>query len=846
MGQKAGSTSVPWSSLGLGQFIAVGGEQSALFRDGVHVHVMPEVDDGLLRVAYGDVAAEGSPLFDLGLLYRSLFPREPDHSLASACAARGVPFQSKSPAISVGKLLVRVLFEAAALDREMLQLVGYLCGGAVRDVLLGLVSLPVLAESAPELAPEGAEPQTATACGERACPTSVDVLGPDGLIAQELPTYEVRRGQLDMAAAVEETLRTAGALCVEAGPGTGKTFAYLVPALARLEDESAARVVVCTRTKQLQDQIFHKDLPFLVSRMGSRAATALLKGRENYLCLRRWEILVREMSEGFEQGRLASLAALGRWVFDTETGDIEENSAFLAQEDARELWSRLGDSPTSCSGSFCPHVEECFSIRARRRARKADLVVVNHSLLLSDAAAGNVILGKYGQLIVDEAHALEATARLAFTSTLSESRVERVADELGPGRSGRRHGWFDRLSLAPDDAQLRKAVEISGRVRMLAARVVHAVGACVVDDRRGPLPAPSLGSAELGDMRGALRQWELVVEETIGLLRDEPELAHEGEGGLAAIRELIHVCDVLAAPVDDNAVHWYEREFGRLALHVTPLDVAPILEARLYGGIESIVLTSATLSLGGDFAYLDESLGLSRAFDPVRTAVVESPFPYANLMRILLPADLPSVSADPSAYAEALAELLVDLHTTLDRNGLVLFTSYDLLFEVHARIRDRVPTLAQGVDGSRTSLLERFRRERGGCVLLGTDSFWEGVDLPGEELEYVVVTRLPFAVPTDPVFAALSAEVERRGRDAFVHLALPQAVLRLRQGVGRLIRTSADRGVVVLTDDRIRTKPYGRRFLESLPVRVEVVGSASVACEAARWFERAARGEGRA
>ncbi|MCX6100013.1 MAG: hypothetical protein NTV92_01010 [Candidatus Bipolaricaulota bacterium] len=182
----------------------------------------------------------------------------------------------------------------------------------------------------------------------------------------------------------------------------------------------------------------------------------------------------------------------------------------------------------------------------------------------------------------------------------------------------------------------------------------------------------------------------------------------------------------------------------------------------------------------------------------------------------------------------------------LDRNGLVLFTSYDLLFDVHARIRDRVPTLAQGVDGSRTSLLERFRRERGGCVLLGTDSFWEGVDLPGEELEYVVVTRLPFAVPTDPVFAALSAEVERRGRDAFVHLALPQAVLRLRQGVGRLIRTSADCGVVVLTDDRIRTKPYGRRFLESLPVRVEVIGSASVAREAARWFERAARGEGRA
>jgi ATP-dependent DNA helicase DinG len=224
----------------------------------------------------------------------------------------------------------------------------------------------------------------------------------------------------------------------------------------------------------------------------------------------------------------------------------------------------------------------------------------------------------------------------------------------------------------------------------------------------------------------------------------------------------------------------------------------------------------------------------------VRTAVVESPFHYEKLMRILLPADFPPVSADSGAYADALASLLVELHDALDRNGLVLFTSYELLFEVRERIHSRVPTLAQGVDGSRSALLERFRRERGGCLLLGTDSFWEGVDLPGEELEYVVVTRLPFAVPTDPVFAALSEELERRGIDAFTHLALPQAVLRLRQGVGRLIRTAADRGVVVVTDDRIRTKSYGRRFSEALPVRVETLATASaVAREAVRWFENA-------
>jgi Rad3-related DNA helicase len=834
-GRKTPLMDIPWSALGLGQFVAIAGDGSAFFREGAHVRkaALPN-DPTVLRVTYGEAVEHGIPNLDLSLLYRGLFPCEPDHGLASACAARGIAHRSKAAAVSVGKLLLCVVTEAATLDRGMLQLLGYLCGGAVQDLLLGLATLPIPAE--PE--EEGISRSAAAPKKERGWAAEDDVLGPNGLIARQLPPHEVRRGQLDMAGAVAETLRLGGALCVEAGPGTGKTFAYLVPALVHLEAERASRVVVCTRTKQLQEQVFRKDLPFLASLMSSEVATAILKGRENYLCLRRWEILVREMSDGLERERLTSLASLGRWVFDTETGDIEENSAFLAQDDARELWSRLGDSPTSCAGSFCPHVDECFSIRARRLARKADLVVVNHSLLLSDAAAGGVVLGKYTRLIVDEAHAFEATARLAFTATLSEARVERVADELGPGRSGRRHGWFDRLSLPPEQSHAAAAGEATALVRSLAVRVVQAVATRIVDDRRGSLPELSAVAEELAALRSALRRWEILVEETIERVRGEPELAREGEGGLAAIGELVHVCDVLAAPAVDNTVHWYEWEFGRLALHVTPLDVAPILEVRVYQGIESMILTSATLSLGGDFTYLKESLGLPHAFDPVRTAVVESPFQYENLMRILLPSGLPSVLADPGAYADALASLLVELHRALGRNGLVLFTSYDLLFEVRKRIHERVPTLAQGVDGSRTALLERFRREPQGMILLGTDSFWEGIDLPGEELEYVVVTRLPFAVPTDPVFAALSLELSRRGKDAFLDLALPQAVLRLRQGVGRLIRTRTDRGVVILTDERIRTKLYGRRFAEALPVPVESVASArDAAREAARWFD---------
>ncbi len=844
----APKATIPWSALGLGQFLAVLGDDAVLFRNGepaTDESVDESADQSageraaILRVTFEPRGPRDENSLDLGLLCRCLSPCEPDHGFASACAARGVVLRKKRPAISVGRLLVAVLTDAATLDREMLQLVGYLCGGAVRDVLLGLVSLPGAAEGVPP------DETPRAARSERDADRRLsarDVLGPEGPIAQALSNYEARRGQLEMAEAVEQTLDRGGVLSVEAGPGTGKTFAYLVPSLARVGREDGARAVVCTRTKQLQDQIFHKDLPFLAARIGARANAALLKGRENYLCLRRWEIAVREMSEGLERDRLGSLATLGRWVFDTETGDIEENSAFLAQDDARELWARLCDLPTACSGAFCPHVEECFSIRARRLARKADLVVVNHSLLLSDAAANGVILGKYGHLIVDEAHAFEAAARLAFTATLSESRVEQAADAVGPGRASRRHGWFDRLPLTPEEDLVRRAVEASRLVQTLAARALRTVAGAVGAERRGKLSAPAPGAAELGVLRNALRSWELVVEETIERLRDEPELAHEGEAVQSLIGELARVCDVLGGPADENAVHWYEREFGRLALHVTPLDVAPILASRVYANLESVILTSATLSTAGDFSYLEESLGVADAFESVRALVVESPFAYPDLMRILVPADLPSVSSDGESYADALADLLVRLHTALDRNGLVLFTSYELLNDVHVRIRDRVPTLAQGIDGSRTSLVEKFRRERGGCILLGTDSFWEGVDLPGEELEYVVVTRLPFAVPTDPVFAALSTEIERRGRDAFLHLALPLAVLKLRQGVGRLVRTATDRGVVILTDDRICTKPYGRRFVESLPVAIDVVDAAAVPREAADWFRASISG----
>ncbi|MGD9675745.1 MAG: ATP-dependent DNA helicase [Candidatus Bipolaricaulia bacterium] len=813
---------IPWKSLGLERFVAVANRRSQLFVSG---KPSARTDaGGAPRLAYDETDPDA---VDVAPLVRALFPCASDHGLAAI--ARDLELPESTAPECVGRVFARTLEEVPTLDRDVVALLAELLPPPLARFLAEL--LPVSAPAADPV-------ETAVAIDlPREVPEgAAEALGPGGVVAGGLPRYETRMGQMAMASRVEETLRRGGALSVEAGPGTGKTFAYLVPAILKLHEDPTARIVICTRTKPLQEQLYRKDLPFLSDRIAPTLAVAMLKGRENYVCLRRWELLLQELVSGLERDRLASLAPLVRWLSDTETGDIEENRAFLASPMSRELWGRLHDSPHHCVGAFCPHMEGCFSIQARRRARKADLVVVNHSLLLADAATRGVVLGKYSHLVVDEAHAFEAAARAAFTGSLSQSMVERVVEQLAPPRN-RRGGWVGRLPLAPEDEEALRVGTAAAILPGQAARLFRSVESILSEERRGRLPSLASVGGDLEAFRAAVRGLGVDLEALVERVRDEPDLAREGEGGLTALRELERVAGVLAGEPNENSVHWYEREAGRLALHVTPLDVAPILAECLYPDLDAVVCTSATLSLGGDFTYVHRTLGLDTAFPDVAGTVAETPFSYEGRMRILLPRGFPAVLGDTDAYADALATLIADLHAALHRNGLVLFTSYDLLQRVRERLAGTVPLLSQGVDGPRMSLVERFRREKDGVFLLGADSFWEGVDLPGEELEILVVTRLPFAVPTDPVFAALSERYERTGSDPFHELALPQAVLRLRQGVGRLIRTQRDRGIVIVTDDRIRTKGYGRRFAQALPVAVEEVGtSAELVSEAAAWF----------
>jgi ATP-dependent DNA helicase DinG len=456
--------------------------------------------------------------------------------------------------------------------------------------------------------------------------------------------------------------------------------------------------------------------------------------------------------------------------------------------------------------------------------------------LLSDLSVDGVVLGKYTHLIVDEAHALEGAARTAFTRQLTERAVLRMADDLSSaGR--RRRGWLQRTPFADGRTTVARVEDALGRLRkQVTAAFRQAEEHISSEQRRAPFSSLDDLSMEFGEVSLVLKQ----VEDALDALSDhidDIEALKELEGHIRHVQSLRSVVEVMEKPAPVNTVHWYEQESRAVAFHATPLDVAPLLTERLYPKLKALVLTSATLSLGGEFDYLCQSVGLTEDVLPIRSLIAETPFDYAERMRILVPQHLPPVQGAAGTYATAVAHLIATLCGQVHRNGLALFTSYEMMHAVQESLPSEVRTLVQG-ELSRTALIDRFRVANAPTWLLGTESFWEGVDFPREELEILLVARLPFPVPTDPVLAALGERMARIGRDPFKGLSLPMAGLKLRQGIGRLIRTSGDRGLVIISDQRIVTRAYGRIFAASLPVNLESVqDEASLLREARAWFD---------
>ena len=647
----------------------------------------------------------------------------------------------------------------------------------------------------------------------RALPTLHEFFSPGGILANSPLPYEYRQGQYEMAKAVERALAERRHLIVEAGTGTGKTLAYLLPAL-----RTGQRVIVSTGTKALQDQLFFRDVPFLETLLGE-LRVCYMKGRGNYLCRRKLYAL-RDQPVLSGLSEIDEYQQIAEWERTTETGDRAELSGL---PESSALWHKLDARSEACLGSTCPDYRHCFITEMRRRAMESDLIIVTHHLFFADAAVREMaaaapdagILPEAAAVIFDEAHELEEVASNYFGRSLSNIRFEdfaRDADVLVRGKEG-----SSQVHLLTQ--QLRE------RARLFFAALPHE------RDGRHPFSNREEFLESSGDLYLAVTTTLKLLEAEFDRLCDTDE-APGLEARAAALRaDLTYMLEAKAA----NMVFWLERRGGNAGansdlvrrsaprsgavrstfMQATPIDVSEILHNLVWDQIPTAVLTSATLTVQGGFEHLRKRLGLGDAGHGARELVVPSHFRYEKQALLYLPPQMP----DPRAaeFPEAAALTIERILRITRGRAFCLFTSYSQMRALYERLLPVLdyPILLHGT-APRKALLEEFRVTPN-AVLFGTASFWQGVDVQGEALSCVIIDRLPFAVPSDPVVQARMKAIEEAGGRAFTEYQVPEAVLTLKQGFGRLIRSLEDRGVLVLLDPRVRTQRYGQTFLQSLP-----------------------------
>jgi len=620
--------------------------------------------------------------------------------------------------------------------------------------------------------------------------------------------YEHRAAQLEMAEVVQEAFETHQHAIVEAGTGTGKTLAYLLPALM-----SGRRVVISTATKSLQEQLYQKDVPFLQKHFAPELKVAVMKGRGNFLCWSKMDQMGDQpMLAGMEE--LDAFRQIRDWAQVTETGDRAELN-FLS--DDSELWGKLDARRDTCTGQKCADFQRCFLTAMHQRAREANLIIVNHHLFFADLALKKddfgSILPEYSAVVFDEAHEIEDVASDYFGRQISNYRVDELARDTDQTL---------RLAKLGSAALLRRTQRIRERSRTFFEAFA---------------PRDGRFSFARGEREAFVEQNREAYDALVNALKSlETELSAMPQKPEELIRmarrsfELRQELAFLLESNEKNCVYWYERRNKGVFLAATPIDVSEILRERLFESFDTVILTSATLTVGKRFDYMRHRLGLDHAKE--RTLPPE--FDYPKQALLYLPQRMPDVR--DAGFGVRAAEEIVGLLESSNGRAFCLFTSYSQMNDLYERVRTKVkyPLLVQGT-APRTVLLDRFRTTPH-AVLFATASFWQGVDVPGEQLSCVIVDRLPFAVPSDPVVAARVQALKDDGRDAFSEYQVPQAVLALKQGFGRLIRAKSDRGVLALLDNRIQRMRYGKIFMDSLPE----YGTTQDIAEVVRFFEKQA------
>lgn len=649
-----------------------------------------------------------------------------------------------------------------------------------------------------------------------------EIFGPKGLFASHHPDYEYRQGQVAMAEAVAEALINKHHLLVEAGTGTGKTLAYLVPAIA-----TGKRVIVSTGTKNLQEQLFNKDIPFLQAVLPKKFKAMYLKGRSNYVCLLR---LKRAESQPVLDGlgEIEHFDMVRDWAYQSETGDRAE----LAElPDNVSFWRHIDARSDICIGQKCPDFDACYITKARQRALESEIIIVNHHLFFADLALRDKewgqVLPDYSAVIFDEAHQIEDIAAQYFGANVSNYQVDDLLNDIS------------RLPIVEVDAA-REITKATARVAKMAENfwlnftggetgfsisTFNGEGRFVIRPqmfvRRNRSGEEILSPA--GERFKTFRQSLDRLAGELNIVKDAPP---EMEAIQRRVEQLKFDLDFIVLNEDQTFINWCERRGRGIFLQSTPIDMSGILNDRLFGRnvsstdeaeaerqfkIESVIMTSATLTTAGSFKFMRQRLGIDQASE----LIAESNYDYANQSLLYLPPKMP----DPrdAGFTEAAANEIVKILNASQGRAFVLCTSNSQMKALRDLVEYRIefPVLMQG-EGSRSGILDRFRQTPN-AVLFATASFWQGVDVRGEALSCVIIDKLPFAVPTDPVVAARQRFIDNTGGNSFADYSVPAAVISLKQGLGRLIRSATDRGVLSVLDPRIVTKGYGQNFLKSLP-----------------------------